>query len=87
MYDDPPREDNFVNPYFRNHKTSVFKTDHPELSNMNPGHLLNWNRVENMEAGKAKMYTAWEPPTGTESRLGKKIMKESPRNDGSSYKE
>merc|ERR1712086_228075 len=27
MYDDPPREDNFVNPYYRNHRQPLFKTD------------------------------------------------------------
>ena len=46
MYDDPPREDNFVNPYYRSHKTPVFKTDHPEISYKAKGHLLNENRGE-----------------------------------------
>ena len=32
MYDDPPRQDNFVNPEYRSHRTPVFKVDHPELS-------------------------------------------------------
>ena len=49
QYDDPPREDNFVNPYYRNHRTTVFKTDHPELAFKNPGHLLNPNREYNLE--------------------------------------
>jgi len=30
MYDDPPKRDNFVDPYFRSHSTPVFKTDHPD---------------------------------------------------------
>ena len=48
MYDDPPQQENFVNPYYRNHRTPIFKTDHPELSYKNQGHLLNTNRVENL---------------------------------------
>ena len=28
MYDDPPKKDNFVDPYFRPRRTVVFKTDH-----------------------------------------------------------
>ena len=87
MYDDPPKEDNFVNPYYRNHRTPIFKTDHPELSYKNQGHLLNRDRVDNMEAGRARMYTAWEPPVGTEARDGKKILKAMPVNDGRSHKE
>ena len=38
QYDDPPRKENFVEPYFRPHKTVVFKTDHPNAYK-NPGHL------------------------------------------------
>ena len=87
MYDDPPKEDNFVNPYYRNHRTPIFKTDHPELSHLNVGHLLNENRVENMKAGQARMYTAWEPPTGSEDREGKKILKTPALNDGKAHKE
>ena len=56
MYDDPPREDNFVNPYYRNHRTPVFKTDHPELSYKNKGHLMHSFRAENLEQGKNRMY-------------------------------
>jgi len=41
QYDDPPKWDNFVEPYFRPHKTWVFKTDHPTDSYLNPGHLQN----------------------------------------------
>ena len=51
MYDDPPREDNFVNPFYRSHRTPVFKTDHPELSYKNPGHLLREDRAEQMAIG------------------------------------
>ena len=49
VYDDPPREDNFVNPYYRSHRTPVFKTDTGDGSTnyRNPGHLLHWNREEN----------------------------------------
>ena len=87
MYDDPPREDNFVNPHYRSHRTPVFKTDHPELSYKNQGHLLNWNRTENMEAGQARMYSEWEPPMGTEERQGKKIVMNKPVNDGRAHQE
>ena len=87
MYDDPPREDNFVNPYYRNHRTPVFKTDHPELSYKNKGHLMHDFRAENIEAGKNRIYQEWEPPTGNEERNGKKILMKKPLNDGSTHKE
>ena len=89
MYDDPPREDNFVNPYYRNHRTPQFKTDTGDgLTNYrNPGHLLNPQREENMANAKARMYSAWEPPTGSEERNGKKIMKAPPVNDGRAFKD
>lgn len=74
QYDEPPRKDNFVEPYFRPHRTVVFKTDHPTAGYLNPGHLLNDKREENAERAKARMYTAWEPPTGQEARDGKKIL-------------
>ena len=43
MYDEPPRvsyqtfllfyqKDNFVDPFYRSHKTPVFKSDHPSMS-------------------------------------------------------
>ena len=87
MYDDPPRQENFINPYFRSHRTPVFKTDHPSLSYVNQGHLLNANRTENMQAGKERMYKAWEPPRGGEPTDGKKILAEKPVNDGRAHKE
>ena len=87
MYDDPPKEDNFVNPFYRNHRTPVFKTDHPSLAYQNPGHLMNPHRKENIEQARARMYTAWEPPTGEEARDGKKILKARPVNDGRVHQE
>ena len=77
-----------VNPFYRSHRTPVFKTDHPELSYKNQGHLMNNDRVENMELGKARMYTSWEPPAAGERREGKKIIDSNrPKNDGQSFKE
>ena len=88
MYDDPPTQETTVNPYFRSHKTPVFKTDHQELSYMNPGHLLRADREEEMERGQARMYTTWQPPKGGEERDGKKIIDHSrPVNDGKVFKE
>ena len=87
MYDDPPREDNFVNPYYRSHRTPVFKTDHPTLSYKNEGHLMNPDRDQNLLEGRQRMYQEWEPPTGKEARLGKKILVEKPINDGSSHRD
>ena len=84
MYDDPPREDNYVKPGWRGHKTPVFKTDHPNAY-LNPGHLLNPNRVEHMDMAKARMYTAWEPPKGGEPRMGKKIVVEKEGNLGHAH--
>ena len=40
------QKDNFVDPYYRQHKTFVYKTDHPTLGHKNQGHLLNDNRAE-----------------------------------------
>ena len=40
-----------------------------------------------MEAGRARMYTAWEPPTGGEARDGKKILADRPKNDGLAHQE
>lgn len=76
QYDDPPKKDNFVEPYFRPHRTVVFKTDHPSLAYKNPGHLLNENRQENLDRARARKYTPWEPPTGSEKKDGKKIIVE-----------
>merc|ERR1712032_1746 len=45
MYDDPPNKENFVSPYYRPKRIPIFKTDHPELSYKNQGHLLNTNKV------------------------------------------
>ena len=41
------QKDNYVEPFFRSHKTPVFKTDHPNLAYQNPGHLFNEKREEN----------------------------------------
>ena len=87
MYDDPPKEENFVNPYYRQKRTPIFKTDHPELSYINQGHLLNNEKGSNEVEGRARMYSAWEPPKGGEPRDGKKILVDKPVNDGSAYKE
>ena len=67
MYDDPPRKDNFVDPFFRSHSTPVFKTDHPD-GFLNQGHLLNPQRNEFLERQKQRVYTEWEPPKGGENR-------------------
>ena len=89
QYDDPPKEENFVNPFYRSHKTPVFKTDHPDqaLAHFNQGHLLHSHRVRNMKEGQQRMYTEWEPPTGGEARHGKKIIMEKPKNDGAAHQE
>ena len=79
MYDDPPKEDNYVNPYYRKKRTPIFKTDHPELAYKNQGHLMNNSRVENLAAGQNRMYSAWEPPKGGEARNGKKILVDKPK--------
>ena len=87
MYDDPPKEENYVNPYYRSHRTPVFKTDHPSLSHYNQGHLLTGDRVDNIEEGKDRMYQAWEPPRGGEERKGKKIVVDKPKNSGVVHQE
>ena len=51
MYDDPPQQENYVKPYYMNHRTPVFKTDHPDQSFKNIGHLLNDEREKNMADG------------------------------------
>ena len=87
MYDDPPKEDNFIDPYYRPKRMVTFKVDHPELSYLPQGHLLNRNRDEFIEAQQARMYTAWEPPKGGEARNGKKILVDKPKNDGAAHLE
>ena len=77
----------FCKSFYRNHRTPVFKTDHPDLSFKNQGHLLNPNKEENMALGKARMYTEWEPPKGGEARDGKKIIVEKPDVAGVVHKE
>ena len=74
MYDDPPKEDNFIDPYYRPKRTVSFKVDHPELSYLPQGHLLHKDRDEFLDRQRARMYTAWEPPKGGEARDGKKIL-------------
>ena len=55
QYDDPPnvtlitnkqlvQKETYVEPYFRSHRTPVFKTDYPDKSYLNPGHLQNPNK-------------------------------------------
>ena len=79
MYDDPPREDNFVNPYFRDHKTPVFKTDHPDQSFKVLGEPLTRDRTEQLDYRRERQYEAWSPPSGKESRIGKKILVDKPK--------
>mmetsp|Transcript_32400 Transcript_32400/g.49564 ORF Transcript_32400/g.49564 Transcript_32400/m.49564 type:complete len:189 (+) Transcript_32400:8-574(+) len=86
-YDDPPRDENFVNPHYRSHRTPVFKTDHPTMAYKNPGALDNVNRAENVKGFRDRQYTAWEPPTGDEPRMGKKIIVNQPANDGKVHEE
>ena len=79
MYDDPPKADNYVKPYYMRHKMKVFRTDHCDPganTNMNIGHLMNPDRKKNLEEGRQRMYTEWEPPKGNEQRNGKKILAE-----------
>ena len=71
-----------MDPYFRSHRTPVFKTDHPTMAYKNEGHLLNDSRVEFIERQRARASTAWEPPAGGEARKGKKILGTKPVNDG-----
>ena len=47
QYDDPPKKDNFVQPFWRPHRTVVFKTDHHKLGYFNHGHIQNPDKVEN----------------------------------------
>ena len=58
-YDDPPKKDNFVDPFYRAHKQPVFKTDHPTLAFKNQGHLMNTERNKFLEQQRARVYTAW----------------------------
>ena len=44
MYDEVPKKDNFVDPFYRPHRTVEFKTDHPSLAYKPMGHLMNPNR-------------------------------------------
>ena len=48
---------------------------------MNPG------REAFIETQRARVYTAWMPPTGGEARLGKKILGDRPNNDGKAFQE
>ena len=40
-----------------------------------------------LEEGKQRMFTEWQPPTGKEERMGKKILAEKPKNDGTAHQE
>jgi hypothetical protein len=48
---------------------------------------MNDERTRNLEEGRQRMYTEWQPPTGKEERMGKKILAEKPRNDGLAFQE
>ena len=87
MYDDPPKKDNFVDPYYRPRRTVTFKTDHQQNCYLNPGHLQAPGRDAFVRAQQARVYTSWEPPRGGEAREGKKILGERPINDGRVMKE
>lgn len=72
-----------MEPYFRAHKTPVFKSDHPSLSYKQQGHLLHPKREEFIERQRARVYTQWEPPSAGAPREGKKIVDlNRPKNDG-----
>ena len=61
MYDDPPRKENFVQPYFRSHKQYQFKTDHPTQALKNPGHVQNPHKKLFDEIARKRCYDYWDP--------------------------
>ena len=72
-----------MDPFFRSHRTPIFKTDHPTLGYMNQGHLMNPKRKEFLDQQRARVYTAWEPPQSNAPREGKKIVDPNrPKNEG-----
>jgi len=81
------QKDNFVDPYYRPRRTVQFKTEHPASGYLNPGHLLNPGRDKFVAQQQARVYTAWEPPSGHEARDGKKILADRPVNDGKAFQE
>jgi len=44
------------------------------LGYKNQGHLLNPQREKFLATQRARVYTAWEPPTADQPRDGKKII-------------
>merc|ERR1712156_351696 len=82
MYDDPPKKDNFVDPYFRPRRGPMLKSDHPIKGYLAEGNLLSPNRKKFTAQQRARSYTAWQPPTGTEQRQGKKIVGAQVVNEG-----
>ena len=66
----------------------LLKSDHPSLSYMNPGHVALGKTADKfLQQQRARSYTAWQPPVGTEQRNGKKILGAKPVNDGSAEQE
>ena len=78
MYDDPPKKQNFVEPYWRPYRTDKFWPEHPTKSYKNPGHLLNDDKPLNDKLARERNFAYWEPPSGRERRRGKKILVDRP---------
>ena len=61
QYDDPPKKENFVQPYWRSHRQIPFKTDHPTLAYKNPGHVQNPHKKIYDINAKKRVYQYWDP--------------------------
>ena len=48
MYDDPPKKDHYVDPFFRPRRTVTYESDHPN-NYKNPGSLANPDRERFIE--------------------------------------
>ena len=50
-------------------------TDHPTKAYFNPGHALNAHQEEFTARQRARVYSAWDPPSKGADRNGKKIVR------------
>ena len=68
-------------------RVPILKSDHPTKGYLAEGNLLSPNRKKFTMQQRARSYTAWQPPTGTEQRQGKKIVGANVVNEGLTHED
>eukprot|EP00824_Muranothrix_gubernata_P009879 TRINITY_DN22623_c0_g1_i2.p1 TRINITY_DN22623_c0_g1~~TRINITY_DN22623_c0_g1_i2.p1 ORF type:complete len:184 (-),score=19.58 TRINITY_DN22623_c0_g1_i2:56-607(-) len=71
-YEEPPKPENFVEPFYTPAKSWILNGDHPQ-GFLNPGDLKNPGKAEYMDMVRSRVYKEWRPETmETEDVAGRK---------------